>query len=134
MSGQKIPWKFSFLQNHFGLEVSYDDNGTRGMCLYLTVTIKLNIKRRVIVAYYRSTQISIAAENNIAKMPPALLFLFMIIAVGRILGGPKTKDVNHDELTLSEVGTADSALEDHFGIVRGNCKTHVLLTLISSVR
>ena len=97
------------------------------MCLYSTVTIKLNIQHRLIVAYCRSTQISIAAENNIAKMPPLLHFLFMIIAVGRIQGSPKTK-VNHDELTLAEVGTADSALEDHFGIVRGNCKTHVLLT------
>ena len=50
-------------------------------------------------------------------MPPALLVLFMIITVGRILGSPTIKDVNHDELTLSAVGPADPTLEDHFGIV-----------------
>ena len=67
-------------------------------------------------------------------MPPALLVLFMIITVGRILGSPMIKDVNHDELTLSAVGPADPTLEDHFGIVWHTSNTHIIITLTPYVK
>ena len=67
-------------------------------------------------------------------MPPLLLFLFMIIAVGRILGSPTIKDVNHDELTLSAVGPADPTLEDHFGIVWDTSKTPFIKTLLRQAK
>ena len=71
---------------------------------------------------------SLSSKYTMVIMPPALLVLFMIITVGRILGSPTIKDVNHDELTLFAVGPADPTLEDHFGIVWHTSNSTLILS------